>query len=318
VTGEYQAPSDLPAPRCPLPLDGRDFRFEAGLRRLDAGPAQDPHDRLAFQIDSDWPAYREAKLAARAECFAKYVGCDSGQAPLLQAAAMLAERLAREYPRYFRYEVPAAGEWVLHSRLSGAVIRSGDEPVSLIDALALEVQEDLAVMALVDGQPRVAGLHVCFPNHWAPGDKLGADFRAVHAPVPGMERLTRHPARLHRALARGDSRVRFAWGLATDTQLNHHPEPPPGVDPAAWSGRWFDPADPALWLRVERQVTLPVVGFDAYVFLIRTCFHDVADLATEARHRLRHALATMDPDIRAYKGLADSAPAIDAWLATLD
>ena len=323
VTGEYQAHPGLslglPAPRCPLPLEDCDFRFEAGLRRLDAVPVHDARDQLAFQIDACWPAYREAKLAVRAEQFAKYVGFEPGQTALLRAVtAMLAERLGREYPRHFRYAASASADWVLHSRLSGAVIRSGDEPRSLVDALAMEVQEDVALMTLVEGEPRLTGLHVCFPNHWAPAEKLGGGFGAVHAAVPGMARLTRHPGRLHRALSQGHPWVRFAWGLATDTRLNHHPEPPPGSDAASWAGRRFDPAEPALWLRVERQVMLPVAGFQAYVFLIRTCFHAVADLAPEARQRLRRALATMDADTRAYKGLADSAEVILAWLEALD
>jgi hypothetical protein len=66
--------------------------------------------------------------------------------------------------------------------------------------------------------------------------------------------------------------VRFAWGLSTDTPLNHHPEPPMNILPLQWQGRNFDPNNPRLYLRIERQVIWGLPKYEAVLFVIRTYF----------------------------------------------
>ncbi|MEJ2688192.1 MAG: DUF3445 domain-containing protein [Gammaproteobacteria bacterium] len=111
--------------------------------------------------------------------------------------------------------------------------------------------------------------------------------------------------------------MRFAWGLATDNRLNHHPEPPAGVDKAEWSGRHFDRDDPALYLRVERQVLWGLPRSHSCLFTIRAYLTDCRDLAPAQIGQLRTALATMPADSLAYKGLAGDRDAIVAWLTEL-
>ena len=317
----------MPAPARYLPLGPRPFRFDIGLSRLDRDFGNGSADARVFQLDTAWPVYRQAKHETRAESLGKYFGELAGEEPVIAAAAReMARRLGEEYPRLFHFEACASG-WQLHNRWFGERLRCEGARALLtpaprpdggrvLDALALQVPDDIAVVHAAHGAPRVVALHICYPNHWAPADKLGRDFQGVHAPVPGISRLARDERRLHEVLVDQGPWVRFAWGLATDRRLNHHPLPPPGASPSDWAGRAFNPEKPRLWLRVERQVMLPVAGFSAYVFLIRTYFEPVSGLDRDERRQLAHALATMDASVLAYKGLADSRDAILDWLCS--
>lgn len=334
MTDETQAPrpgpatARLPAPARYLPVGPRAFRFEIGLSPLGRDFGNGHADALAFQVDERWPDYREAKLAARAESLRRYFACRPHHADALGAITReLARRLASEHPDWYGFSSARAGGWRLHSALSGQTAlcagtgaqvdpqgEAGPLATHVLDALALEVQEDVAVMRDEGGTMRLIAHHVCFPNHWAPKDKLGQDFAGVHARVPGFSRLARGGTRLQAALTNQGPWVRFAWGLSTDTRLNHHPAAPPGSEQADWHGRRFDAGDPRLWLRVERQVLLPMPEWAAYVFLIRTYFEPVAGLSGDGRSRLARAVESMDADVLAYKGLAAERDAILAWL----
>lgn len=137
----------------------------------------------------------------------------------------------------------------------------------------------------------------------------------MHAPVAGMGLLNQRSGDLVRAMIERGPYVRFAWGLGTDTRLNHHPEPPPGISPASWQGRHFDPAHPSLYVRVERQVLWGFPRQEAALFTIRTYFRDCARLALQERAQLRLAIASMTPETLVYKGLATHRDPILEWLA---
>ena len=72
--------------------------------------------------------------------------------------------------------------------------------------------------------------------------------------------------------------VRFAWGVGTDNRLNHHPAPPPGKTELEWGGRRFDPKNPKLYARVERQVLWAIPNKNRALFTIRTYFQDMAEM----------------------------------------
>ncbi|MBI2506452.1 MAG: DUF3445 domain-containing protein [Candidatus Latescibacteria bacterium] len=187
---------------------------------------------------------------------------------------------------------------------------------SALDALACQIQEDLAVVCRrADGSDWLAAVHLCCPNHWAAEEKVGRDFAQVHAPVAGMGPLNQRSADLIRAMIERGPYVRFAWGLGTDTRLNHHPEPPPGIPSANWQGRHFDPETPRLFVRVERQVLWGFPQQEAALFTIRTYFRDCARLTPQERTQLGLAIASMSPETLAYKGLVAHRDPILEWLA---
>jgi len=200
-------------------------------------------------------------------------------------------------------------------------IEAGHSPsppyTNALDALACQVCEDLAVVCRrPDGGDWLAAVHLCSPNHWAAEDKVGRPFAQVHAPVAGMGPLNQRSNDLVRAMIERGPYVRFAWGLGTDSRLNHHPEPPPGIAPEKWQGRHFDPQHPRLFLRLERQVLWGFPQEEAALFTIRTYFRDCAHLPTQERAQLRLALLSMTPETLIYKGLAAHRDAILEWLAS--
>ncbi len=185
-----------------------------------------------------------------------------------------------------------------------------------LDALCCQIQEDLAVVCRrPDGSDSLAAVHLCCPNHWAAQEKVGRTFAQVHAPVAGMAALNQRSGDLVRAMIERGPYVRFAWGLGTDTRLNHHPEPPPDMPTTLWQGRHFDPAHPRLFVRVERQVLWGFPQQETALFTIRTYFRDCAQLAPQERSQLRLAITSMAPETLAYKGLATHRDAILEWLA---
>lgn len=319
-----------------LPLGAGRYRVAAGLSALGCDLGNGARDARVFQIDQQWSGYRTQKLRARAERLDKYV-CESDLSRTVERAAteQILDRLAGEYPRCFRLLAWGEGGRALHCALSGETLRfdadsnylgteGGECPPhppyrSALDALACQVQEDLAITELgaVHGG-RLSALHLCFPNHWSPGDKIGRGFDAIHEPVPGFERIARRSRVLLRHLVDQGPLVRFAWGLATDRRLNHHPVPPPGAtQPDVWRGRRFDPARPRLYLRVERQVILGMAQVNAFLFTIRTYFEDVMGLAAQELVRLRSAIASMDARTLRYKGIHESRDDILEWLERL-
>src|SRR5690606_22334856 len=94
---------------------------------------------------------------------------------------------------------------------------------------------------------------------------------------------------------------RFAWGFSSDTRLNHHPEPPPGIDPVQWQGRRFSsPEESTFYLRIERQVTWGFPEIDAAFFSIRVYYLEGISIRRdpEKREKLVAALKSMTPESR--------------------
>jgi hypothetical protein len=104
--------------------------------------------------------------------------------------------------------------------------------------------------------------------------------------------------------------VRFVWTVTPDPSLDRR-RCPRGLHRSV-TASWANAT--TAWFRVERQVIVPFS--DALgVFLIRVYRHDVRTLTDAQRAVLRRSVAAMDPALAAYKGLAEHASAIDAFLA---
>lgn len=315
--------------------DGR-YEVKVGLHKLDTDFGNGTADTKVFQLDNQWPHYRKQKVLARRERFNKYI-CAEGLSPRARKALIkvLLTRLSRDYPQWFYLEQHPGAGWALYCKLTnetlhfsldlnyqGTQVRGGKECsptpayTSALDALACQIQEDLAVVQVeADGRDRLTALHLCFPNHWSAQEKLGGNFAAVHRPVPGMEKISARSRRLLQSLTQRGPFVRFAWGLATDTRLNHHPDRAEGFpNDSVWRGRTFQSDHPELYLRIERQVTTCLPGADAFIFSIRTYFEDVRLWEKERRLKLVSAIETMNEDTLRYKGIAASRDEILSWL----
>lgn len=315
-----------------FPLSSGQYVIKPGFYRLGHDFGNGAADRRLFQLDRQFADYRRVKQQARCEDLDKYL-CVTPEADTLAPVLnqFFIDRLCREYPDRFQRVDTSEGQR-LDCRLTGESLHFTHEGSYLdclpahqadtpayrngLDALALQIQEDLALVDLRGERDRLCAIHLCQPNHWDPREKIGGDFAGIHQPVPDMARINARAAQLLQACLQQGPFVRFAWGIATDERLNHHPEPAPGTDRQQWQGRAFDPARPAAWLRVERQVLHGLPQTHAVLFTIRTYHIPLSDLSVAEQQLLYQAIAGMEESHRDYKGLADPTPLLD-WLETL-
>ncbi len=325
--------NSLPAPARYYPFHRGKYEVSPRLQSLGTAFGNGPADGRLLQLDTEFPTYRENKLACRREDRAKYCRTHEYQPQVAaQVAGTLLADLVRDYPTCFQARAQGAEGLELDCRLTGETLRfgpgmtlvdaAGPEAVSppyadALDALACQIQEDLAVVSTEAGRDWLSAVHVCSPSGWAPAEKIGQDFGALHDPVPGMESLRPLAGKLVDLIVHRGPHVRFVWGISPDRRLNRHPKPPVGISPATWRGR-YDWSQPSPFVvRVERQCLYPLPQVGASLFCIRLSFIDAAELRTdeERRAQLRAALLSMSPASRTYKGVTECFEPLIAWLA---
>lgn len=259
------------APARYFPVKATPLRMEAGLKPLATPFGNGTRDRLFFQVDAE----RERYLAAKRRVpDSRHVELTRGRADRL-----VHERVRSWMATTLRHEHPAE-PW-----------REGFDSYR---AFAHQVQEDFAVLARASGAGQAIAVYVCFPSGWRPEQIAGRSFREIHAPVPGFAERDAPAESMVRAMVGRGPYVRFVWTICADDELDHHPE----------QGRrapWRE--DGPVWLRVERQVTVPFPEVDASLFLIRTYLYEFASLSANERTTLAAALRAMPPELRRYKGL---------------
>ena len=167
----------------------------------------------------------------------------------------------------------------------------GIELGQMYRTLALRVQEDIALLANQPTSSLIMG-HISMPSFWDPQRIQGASFWDIHKPVPDFPKNKQLAERLGGYIATKGPFVRFVWTITNDDRLDHHPQG--GRTP--WSSHH------PLWLRVERQITIPFEGLGA-LFLIRTYLYPFDDLNSTHWDIVRQALCTMSIPIAQYKGL---------------
>jgi hypothetical protein len=181
--------------------------------------------------------------------------------------------------------------------------------------LELAFEEDFAVL---DGQTAtLPWLCVCVPSHWAPEDKLGLDFAALHAPVADNAALVAASRQLVALATGGDCWERSVWTVSPSGRYDQHPRRharppwPDGRDPDAFAA--------LCWLRTERQVFFPVGrGTRQAVFAIRVMLQPLAQAVRtpEQALRLRDSLASMSQAVLDYKNLGGAREPLLRWLAS--
>jgi hypothetical protein len=180
--------------------------------------------------------------------------------------------------------------------------------------IELAFEEDFAVLEAAGGT--LPWLCVCVPSHWAPEDKLGQPFAAVHAPVADNQAILAAARQLVQLVTSGERFERHVWTLTPSGRFDQHPRRHPR---APWPGTADAEAFArACFLRVERQTFFPVQGAPGQaVFTIRVMLQPLAQaVATRAdAQRLHDALASMSDAVLAYKGLAPARDRLLAWLA---
>ncbi|MBC7396607.1 MAG: DUF3445 domain-containing protein [Bdellovibrionales bacterium] len=315
-------------------LKGR-YEVAPGLLSLEKDFGNGAWDQKLFQVGPDFETFRAQKLQNRRnEALSKYV-CFSPSADFLavgQIVEFMAQQLVREYPLEFKFQSGAEGFQFENTRTgeilqfhakndSVLVLRGEVQYENAWHAIGTQVPEDLAIWKLnADGSEEIEALHLNAPNHWAAEDKVGKSFAAVHQPVAHIEKIVPWAVQILEGIIEKGPYVRFAWGVGTDSRLNHHPKPSAGIPESLWAGRLFDEANPSLFIRVERQVLWGFPGLNRALFTIRTYFQNVEELACTHPLALRgliDAIDSMTPQSLHYKGLSQNKDRVKHWLNSL-
>jgi hypothetical protein len=262
-----------------FPISPRPLKMVAGLSRFGTDFGQGAHDQRFFQLDGQRAHYLMEKRRAAPE---RHMLGPSDEVALRARAAALSwmrATLAREAPQVLT-ECEQDGE-------------ARDE----FDALGRALQEDFCVVCAGERwQGRTTVVDVRFPSAWRPERLVEATFAAIHAPVPHLLSQPGSAESMVRSMVERGPFVRFIWTLSPDDKLDHHPDAPA-------RSSWEQAA--GVWLRVERQVTVPLTTASASLFLIRTYQYAWSELTPEQRARTLTALAIMPAELRAYKGLPE-------------
>ncbi len=292
-------------------------------------------DQKLFQLGPDFLEFRkQLETNRKLEAHSKYV-CFSEtmvKPSIAKIVGFIAEKLAADYPAEIK--VSQTGQvMTFESSFTHERLKINLEDGSLLegkgslkyetawDALCSQVPEDLAVWKLnADGSEEIEALHLNAPNHWAAESKIGKSFAAVHEPVAHIDKIVPWAVRILQGIIDKGPYVRFAWGVGTDSRLNHHPVAAPGTLDDDWKGRRFREDQPELFVRVERQVLWGFPELNRALFTIRTYFQDVHDLAENNPDALRGLIAaimSMSPESLVYKGLDQDRDKILKWLNQL-
>lgn len=198
--------------------------------------------------------------------------------------------------------------------ISAILAQGAVEGIAAGEPIELAFEEDFAVLEGDGGT--LPWLCVCVPSHWAPEEKLGQPFAAVHAPVADNQALLAAGRQLVQLVTAGERFERFVWTVSPSGRHDQHPRRQPRTPwPDAGDARDFARQ---CFLRVERQTFFPVPGPKRQaVFTIHVMLQPLADAigTREEAQRLHDSLASMSDAVLAYKNLTRARAPLLAWLA---
>ena len=198
--------------------------------------------------------------------------------------------------------------------IAAILAQARSEGITASEPIELAFEEDFAVLEAQHAT--LPWLCVCVPSHWAPEEKLGLPFAAVHAPVADNQMLLAASQQLVRLVTSGDRFERFVWTVSPSGRYGQHPQRhartpwPATPDPQAFAAQCF--------LRWERQTFFPVPDANGQaVFTIHVMLQPLTQAVDSREHaqRLHAALSSMSEAVLAYKGLAPARDRLLAWLA---
>lgn len=298
---------------------GSPFRMQPGLRKLAAGARQ------FTPLAADHPA-RTEKLAVLTRHPGEALLCAEGFEPL-PALRELAAEAARQCPEAIAaddgglsgLQTGWRADW--DGRLSAldseacpsigaclATLPASQRPAGL---LSLALHEDLAIVDGASGT--LPWMAVCLPSHWAPRDKCGRSFAAVHGPVADNEVLIAAGRHLMQLVCQPQRWERFVWTITPHDTHDAHPDRHrrtpwlDTVDAVAAQARW----------RTEHQTFVPLPALRQAVFTIHVELQPLAAAIDTPRRAaaLHGALASMSDAVLTYRGLSEARAPLLAWLA---
>ena len=181
----------------------------------------------------------------------------------------------------------------IYAAVCGFLVEHYPTPLELphdFRSIAMQIREDLVIHRLDETRDWMAVGHVCSPSGWRPERKIGRPLAEIHAPVAGMD--LRNSRKLVESMIYSGPFERYVWSILFEGRMNGHPSRPK---------KPFDPADPQVWVKVERQVTVGFPEHQAALFILAQSLIPEPEIDKPA---LVRGLRQMTHDQRGYKCLA--------------
>ena len=213
----------------------------------------------------------------------------------------LLDKMTSEYPDKFRLTKETDDVWMLAS-WTGEIIEWHPETLrlydakyhSLTDALCCQIQEDVAVMTIVNGVAIANMIHLHAPNGWAADTHIGQSFGQLHEDVKTRDQkhVIRRPSAFGNVFCstKGSFERVGAISFRGAGILSRHPEDY-GI---AQELDKFDPKCPRAIMRFERQTITGIPKYNSFIFTIKTYTVDVFKEAR--REEMIAAFANIDKD----------------------
>lgn len=156
--------------------------------------------------------------------------------------------------------------------------------------IAKEIDEDLIIHRIDGEKDYTSSIHVCFPSHWLPEEKIGKSFNQTHASIPMN---LKNSNKLVKAITNDGAFERFVWSIIYEKKYNSHPR---------FEAKKFDKNNPQVHIKIERQVT---VGFSKYKFCLFILRQYIIDEKDIEKNYLIKSIEGMNYEQKKYKSLLD-------------
>lgn len=153
-----------------------------------------------------------------------------------------------------------------------------------------ETDEDFLIHRIEGDQDYLCSAHVCFASHWLPEQKIGKSFEDIHHPVPMN---LKNSKKLISAAVFGGMFERFVWSVVYENKYNFHPR---------FKSKEFDPNNPFVAIKIERQVTVGFPENNFCLFILRQYLIQESEIDKES---LLNAIENMTQEQKEYKGLVN-------------
>ena len=167
-------------------------------------------------------------------------------------------------------------------------------PVTDIVDLALQIQEDIAIM--YNGV--LAAICFCYPSSWVPAEKLGLNFIQIHQDVADNQKLLEAGERIMKTITTTGPFRRYVWTITNNPALSNHPKSKLAAIPNSIDELYF---------RYETQTTVPMPTYNAAILLVNVTVQKLVNFWDNLEHKklILDSINSMTDNILTYKNLHD-------------
>lgn len=268
----------------------------------------DDRDKI-FQFDDDYTLVKMAKIhsTCRPEENIRF----TGQVNLEPVNRYIAETVAREYPERFTF-TDHGDKWFLEYKDGKPITDNMEElpdPERTFQQLAEVIQEDLIVVTdRGDGTDFVSAIYLSQPSDWGANHAIGKSFEEIHKNIPRIEKIIPNSNRLVRMMINSPysferiGAVNFRDGKYVRRHQDHA------------TSVIFDPRNPELFLRYERQTTKGFPEINSFLLTVKAYFENCDNEDPRKRQAIVRAFEENNPKANAANFINKNRTAVLKWL----